>query len=366
MSFNKIVFCTLRDNRGATGGPGGVLFLQKELIGNHLLHYQCEYWFNRFTKKSKFRNKLNEVNLIIKAIFTRKAYFIAHDVKSAYILARLGKSYSVIFHHQGPLVEEYANLGVKINDRISGSLKLWEKEGFVNALSVHFPSRGAADMYFQSDKASVERSFVNVGEPLFNVILPSKITKPIDFQLEKEKDVLTFFSLGTLTIAKGQDQTAQFLSTFLKHYNGNVRYIIVGKGPLKNQLISSLDKICSHYSNFKYHYIESVPHPTVMYIHQIADVYIMMHRISIFDFATLEAMSQGSAIVLSKVGGNTDFNKEQNVIFAEDAINNMAAFAKTNFEQLKLKNKEVFETYFSKEAYCRQYVKFVERYVNCK
>lgn len=44
----------------------------------------------------------------------------------------------------------------------------------------------------------------------------------------------------------------------------------------------------------------------------------MLHRISIFDFATLEAMSQHSAVILSKIGGNLDFNMNSNVIFAED------------------------------------------------
>lgn len=35
--IKEIVFLTLRDNKGATGGPGGVLFLQKQMLGEKLL-----------------------------------------------------------------------------------------------------------------------------------------------------------------------------------------------------------------------------------------------------------------------------------------------------------------------------------------
>lgn len=29
MKIKQIIFCTLRDNRGATGGPGGPLYTEK-------------------------------------------------------------------------------------------------------------------------------------------------------------------------------------------------------------------------------------------------------------------------------------------------------------------------------------------------
>lgn len=364
MKIKKIIFCTLRDNKGATGGPGGVLFLQKEIIGQNLGQYKCEYWFNRYREDKKNASKLNRLFFILKALFKFKVFFITHDVKSAYILARLHKKYSLIYHHQGPLVEEYINLGMKLNEKIKERLSLYERDGFSKAVSIHFPSSGAEDMYFLSEKATLSRSEVRVGKPLFNIILPTTVYKTDNFELYEDNEKMTFFSLGTLTIAKGQDQVVAFLSDFLNFYKGAIRYIIVGKGPLKSQLENALKEVADKFPNFEFYMIESVPHSTVMYLHEISDIYIMMHRISIFDFATLEAMSKGCAIVLSRVGGNTDFNKENNIVFTDDASKDMASFAKTDFNLLKEKNLNVFNKYFSVDAFRQQYESFAQEIIN--
>ena len=72
------------------------------------------------------------------------------------------------------------------------------------------------------------------------------------------------------------------------------------------------------YQKFKFIYYPSLPHDEVMYIHRVSDVYIMLHRLSIFDFATLEAMSARTAVILSPIGGNLDFNKNRNIIYSSD------------------------------------------------
>lgn len=216
-------------------------------------------------------------------------------------------------------------------------------------------------MYFNSQYSACNLNEVNLHEPLYNTILPSTLKQPqnIDFN----NDVLTLFSLGTLTSAKGQDRTIEFIADFLNVYSKKVRYILVGNGPLKNQLISRLEDIQKIHSQFSYLYFESLPHEEVMYIHRMSDIYIMLHRISIFDFATLEAMSQESAIILSKVGGNVEFNLTNNIIFAEDVIKNMETFCKLDFESIKCNNKQVFDMYFSEDAFRKQYKDFVEEIV---
>lgn len=362
---NKIVFCTFRDNKGATGGPGGVLYLQKEIIGEKLNQYKCEYWFNRYNTSHRLLRVLNKPLFYYKAYKASDTYFITHDIESAYLLSKLHKDYSLIFHHQGPLVEEKTNFFGELSEKERNDIENKERLAFIRAKSVHFPSNGAVNMYFESKFASCRRDEVNVGRSLFNVILPQPVKDPADLNIKEEKDVLTFFSLGTLTLAKGQDQVVVFLTQFLQYYKKKpVRYLIVGKGPLKNEIEASLLKLQNKYDKFSYQMIDSIPHDSVMYLHMISDVYIMMHRISIFDFATLEAMSQSSAIILSKVGGNTDFNKEDNVIFTEDALQNMSQFVETDFDSLKKKNKIVFDKYFSSDAYKKQYVCFVNELIN--
>lgn len=357
--IKKIVFCTLRDNKGATGGPGGVLFIQKEVLGKKLCNLDCDYWFNTYSKEKGWKTKLNKFCFLVKASFTKNVYFITHDIYSGRVLGFLRKPYSLIFHHQGPLVEEISKFNPKLTEKQIKKIKKTEYLAFTKANYVHFPSNGAADMYFMSHFASCKRDDVRIGKALFNVILQKTVTKPVTFEIKREENMLTFFSLGTLTTAKGQDQVVEFMKQFLPYYEGDVRYIIVGKGPLRDELDNGLKNVASNNTNFSYKIIESMPHDSVMYLHQISDVYIMMHRISIFDFATLEAMSQGSAIVLSKVGGNTDFNKEDNVIYAEDAMKDMSGFAATDFDALKKKNETVFKTYFSEDAYRKQYEQYV-------
>lgn len=358
--FNKIVFVALRDNLGATGGPGGVLYIQQQLLGDNLCGLDTVYRFNfiktRNKKFSSIRRVLNMVLFFFFFLFQRKTYYVAHDVETGRILASLNKKYSMIFHHQGSVVKERRELAGK--DLPEGNIRYYqnaEKKALSHAASLHFPSNGAADMYFVSDYATCKRDDVKLGAPLYNVILPPVVKEPEGFELKDEPDKLTFFSLGTLTLAKGQDQTVEFLSKFVAVYNKPVRYVLLGKGPLHDQLINKLDEMKNSYSNFDYAYIDALPHDAVMYLHKISDIYIMLHRVSIFDFATLEAMSQESAVILSKVGGNPEYNRDNNIVFAEDVVFDAKELEKYDFKKLKAKNKEVFEKYFSPEAFKKQY-----------
>ena len=357
--MNKIVFCTLRDNKGATGGPAGVLYLQKQVLGSNISDCNCDYWFNTFSSDNIIKRVLNKVLFLSRCLFKRNTYFFTHDITSGWILSILGRRYSLIYHSQGPSIEESMNLGKSYGKMSGWFLRYRERMAFTHAKTLHFPSMGAAEMYFQSKYASCSMDEVNLRKPLYNIIPQAEINKPKDFPLEKDEHVLTFFSLGTLTVAKGQDQTVEFLAEFVKYYKKPVRYIFVGKGPLKEILIKKLDEIKCGYSFFTYYYFDALPHDVVMYLHQISDVYIMLHRISIFDFATLEAMSQDSAVVLSRVGGNPEFNRNDNVVFAEEAMKDMKKFAETDFITLKQRNIDVFGKYFSEEAFRKQYETFV-------
>lgn len=361
--MRKVVFCTLRDNKGATGGPGGVLYIQKEVLGRSINNIQCEYWFNFFCGGGFCKRLFNKIFFFARCFFTREAYFFTHELTSGWILSILRKKYSMIYHNQGPALEERIVKNGEVNKLAAWFLQYRERKAFTNAATLHFPSVGAEEMYFKSLYASCSRNEVNVQAPLYNIILPIDIHKPSEFNLRKENDVLTFFSVGTLTMAKGQDQSIKFLSEFLNYYKEKVRYIIVGKGPLKNQLIMQLDNLKIQNKNFDYCFFDALPHDIVMYLHQISDVYIMLHRVSIFDFATLEAMSQSSVVILSKVGGNPEFNYDNNIIFAEDALANMSDFVQQDFSEYKKKNKKVFDQYFSRDAYKKQYEMFVTKYV---
>ena len=361
--MNKLVFCAMRENRGATGGPGGVLYIQKELLGSEVAGLKSFYYFNYFKIKSRIVSRiLNSLYFLVFCCFQRRVYYIVHDIELAFILSILRKKYTLIYHSQGPVVEEIYNMG-ELTSVKKKYYQMIERRAFLKAFTLHFPSKGAENMYFKSKYSTCKKDEVNVGEPLYNTIPLVTVAKPHDFNLEETPDTLTFFSLGTLTFAKGQDQSIDFLKKFLDVYKKNVRYIMVGKGPLKDQLIEQLEKMKSQNLNFEYYYFENLSHDIIMYLHKISDIYLMIHRISIFDFATLEAMSQSSVVVLSRIGGNPEFNYDNNIIFAEDVLANMSEFVQQDFGEYKKKNKKVFEQYFSRDAYKKQYEMFVTKYV---
>lgn len=354
--IKRLIFCTFRDNKGATGGPGGVLFLQKNILGTKINGIKCIYQFNIIKLRlGPLKIIINKLLFFIKFYPINDAYFFCHDIETGNLLAQMGKKYSLIYHHQGPLVEEITNFGKKLSKHKINQISQKERNAFVHAQTIHFPSNGAADMYFSSGKANCTKKEVNVSIPLYNVIPKVAPIKPDNLNLNYDKAYITLFSLGTLTIAKGQDQTIAFIKEFSKVSLKPIRYILVGKGPLKDKLLIELEKIKKEIPTFKYIYFESLPHSTVMYIHKISDIYIMLHRISIFDFATLEAMSQSSAIILSKVGGNLDFNKENNIIYAEDINNNYTSLNNIDINSLKNKNYRVFCNFFSEKAFIKQY-----------
>lgn len=360
--MKKIIFTTFRENKKATGGPGGVLYLQETVLGKKVGDYCCEYRFSKHFCDSVQLNKLfNYCYCFIRYLFTKNTYFFCHDINMAYMLALLGKKYSLLYHHQGPLVEEMLNLGEKLNKSKIDSLSRRERVAFIHAHSVHFPANGAADMYFSSKYANCKRDEVKLSYALYNIIpLVSPIT-PVDYPLVKDNTKLTLFSLGTLTVAKGQDKVVEFLKQHINEFSKPVRYIMVGNGPLKERLLEKLDALKKEHPSFDYYHYESVPHDIVMYLHKISDIYIMLHRISIFDFATLEAMSQRSAVILSKVGGNIDFNMDNNIIYAEDVNHDNSILVNADIKLLQKKNYDVFCDKFSKEAFIKQYQEFFKK-----
>lgn len=360
--IKRIIFCTLRNNNGATGGPGGVLYLQKTTLGDKIAGMPCSYIFNKIQiKYHQISIPLNKV--LFKLLFKNKrnAYFFTHDIEMAALLAELGQPYSLVFHQQGPVILEQINMGHHLTEKKKTYYRRTERKAFINAKTLHFPSNGAADMYFKSEYANCKREEVNLQAPLYNIIPYINPLKPVDLEIEYDERYITLFSLGTLTAAKGQDQTVRFIREYAKIASKPLRYLLVGKGPLKEQLIAELETIKRETPSFVYQYFEALSHDAAMYLHKISDIYIMLHRISIFDFATLEAMSQHSAVILSKVGGNLDFNMNHNVIFAEDVIRDNSLLAKANISALKEKNYNIFCQHFSQEAFIKQYEVFFRK-----
>ncbi len=360
----EVIICTLRDNKGATGGPGGVVYMIKKTLGINYCKVPISYRFNPVKFGGRFKYFINQLLFKIRCYLERDKYYIVHDIDAGSVLSRLKKTYSLVYHNQGPIVQELLNLGRKLNEKEKKVLFDREREAFMGAKSIHFPSLGAKEMYFNNNYATCKESQVRVGEPLYNTIPVEKGTKVEG--LEKENDKITFFSLGTLTDAKGQDRAIDFVEKYIKSNPHNkVRYIVVGRGPLRELIHNRAKDILEKNSNFEFIYYPVLKHSEVMYVHEISDVYLMLHRISIFDFATLEAMSASSAVVLSPVGGNKDFNKSNNILFVDDKCddNTISSLTIDNIEKMKILNLEVFNQFFSELSFKQEYEKLIDNQV---
>lgn len=347
-----IAALTYRPNRGATGGPGGVLSLQKSILGPWFEDRAIYYLFRtNQTYRDVYADLVSGADFALDACRTGKyGYYFAHDLGAAYGLALAKKPYIMDWHFQGAFVTQMLNFGHKFSEDYIRALKEMERIAFESAKYVVFPSDGARDMYFSDPhRGCASESLANLGPSLYNTILPDPVAaKPSLNSKLADFDGLTFTSVGTLTTAKGQDQVLDFFERVLPWMGRKVRWVCIGDGPMREEVLVRANSLSRTNPDFTFLYYPKVPHSDVMHILEQSDLYIMLHRISIFDFATLEAMSKGCAVVLSKVGGNVDFGRDGAVLFSEDILEGDGSLWRpAAIAEAKVRSRKALDTHFS-------------------
>ena len=320
-SVKKIKAITFRKfaPEGGVGGGSAALSMMKIVIGDSILNLPIEYVFEEDNKYSLDRR--NEIwdlwgaveFAIQKTKNDKDCIYITHDYGTGFGLYLLGKKYIMVSHIQGSRVEEKNNFGDKFSSITANIIKFAEKMAFKHAYKVFTPSYGAYKYFCNSKYKSINSNEFNYGGVIYNTLWAYPNEKKID-NFTVPDNYLTFLSIGQLTVAKGMDRVPKFLKTLLDNTNQNIFFIFIGWGPLKNEIISELDKLKASHKNFDYKYFESgLLNEEIAYLQNISAVYVMLHRISIFDLATLEMMNKSKAIVLSDAGGNPEFNLENNM-----------------------------------------------------
>lgn len=367
---------TYRPNapKGGRGGGGAVLSAMQAILGNAVGEYQIKYnysegdgiWHtlkNRYFTYSNYERFINEKSNLLplyaaiafvleKTKNEKGVLYVCHEYATGYALSLLNKKYILVVHTQGTRVDEKLALGEKMSASEMKVIKKCEKQAIEKAVYTCFPSKGAEEIYFSSKHCLINKDNVSVGPCLYNTVYVEVTPEKVE-RVEYDENCLTFLSVGTLTSAKGQDNVCTFMRNFLRQYTGQVRWICVGKGPLCDNIIEMTNELSKEYVNFEYIYIPKLPFAQVQYLYSIADIYIMLHRISVFDLSTLEAMKNSCAIVLSKIGGNIEYNIEDNIIYAEDSID--CLFDKEKVNSLKEKNKYIYNNYFSEKCFKKRY-----------
>lgn len=339
---------------GPSGGAAGVMYLLRKYLNEDSCKYKIEYLYRNAGRKEFV------LELIRRRLVDKRTYYICHEPDAAAILKLLRSNYSMVYHQQGPIVQEYINHSEKKSAFKISKKQFIEKKAFLGADNVFFPSRGAEDEYFNSQYATVEKKNVKIGKPLYNTInLDEEIILLPD--VKKDPNFLTFLSVGTMSELKGQDLSFEFIDKVVKSTEKKVRWITVGNGLTKKKINMLGEKLEKEVSNFQYIHFDKIPHGSVLYLDQLADVYIMLHRSSIFDLATLEAMNAGCAVVLSDIGGNKDFNVKNNCILVDNIKTDDAVqeFVNADIDYLKELNKRVFDECFSPISFSDRYVELI-------
>lgn len=365
----RVAALTYRDDKGYTGGPGGVLALQRAIVGGYAAGTAVDYLFRgKVSQTDLYADVISGATFALDVCESGKySHYIVHDLGTAYGLALADKPYVIVWHMQGSFVTQYLNFGDDLSPAFIERLKEIERIVMERAKSVVFPSDGAREMYFSDEHCGSRRETVMVGETVYNTILPDSAAKRVEEPkaILPPYDGLTFTSVGTLTMAKGQDQVLDFLDIALPSIRQNVRWICIGDGVMREELLQKAETLVARHPNFTFSYLGKIPHADVMTVHRQSDVYVMLHRISIFDFATLEAMANGCAIMLSKIGGNLDFDKKENVIFQEDLPEgDFSVFEPSNIERLKALSRSVLNEHFSAVAFKSANIKMIEGLVH--
>lgn len=365
--ITDVLFLTFRQfyPEGGAGGGGAVMSAQKVIFGQKLIDLNIHFQFfesNFFSKKGGSLSDLLGA-IYFGIIFSKKTQakiYLTHDYGTAVGLRFSGKKYIFISHLQGPRVLEKTNYGERVNFIEKAIINYLEKKAFMGARKLSFPSKGAMEMYVSNIKDKKIFDKINLGPPMYNTLYAAVQVKKIDLEIN---DTLKILSIGHLTLAKGQDMCIPLIEAIINLSVKKVSYILVGDGVERKRLLERLLALQDRYPNkFFFYHFPKLEYAEVLYVQHLADVYIMLHRVSIFDLSTLEMMSIGKKIVLSRIGGNLEFNTEENIIFFNGDITDTAKkiVDHNNYNRYKKLNIHAYSTHFSPEAFRKRYHKLIK------
>ncbi|GHU95432.1 hypothetical protein FACS1894208_08230 [Clostridia bacterium] len=377
-----IVGCAYREysvEKGKTGGPGGVLAMQEHLFGDEYRGCKQIYLFLTDEQKHKANTAIftrglwgkiscnfvaadfvqNSEIIAKEAAAGSELLFVCHDIGSAYGAYLCGYKYVIVYHQQGSLINEVEAAGLVPSERDRILAAKLEREVFENAQKVFFPSLGARNTFINTSQVGKSEEIPYANHALYNTIFDKtdNIVSLDKYKLPPKMGKLSvFISIGDFNNDKGMDRVPEFLERYVKMSGNKALWIAAGSATNKdiyNAIVASQD-----YYDFKSIVIgERVGHDELLALIDYADYFVMLQRNSIFDLATLEALRAGKCVILSDVGGNPEFNVDDNVVLvdSDDYDTAIKDILKRNTVKWGQSNRHTFEQNFSQQ-------RFVERY----
>ena len=308
---------------------------------------------------ANYEKRIQDLNKKIQ--FTDGDYYIFHDVESAYCFCRIigCKKTLLVYHQQGSLYSEWESFTGRKSHLYKYYLAKFMNITFSNIMCIGFPSFGAKDMLLNTEpylkvalKADKVKVFYN-GIDLNSSYIESDDENIIRF---REYEGIKFSTVSTLNDAKAVDRIPQFLAD-VKRHGIDFMWLLVGNGTKSSEVEKEISKFGIEDNTIWLK--SSIPHDHILQIFRYSDFYIMFHRYSIFDYATLEAMREGNIPILSNVGGNKEVIVNQNGFLVEDFTSGSVIVNILNsglLEELKTLNTELVQEKFSSYAFLKAYL----------
>jgi glycosyltransferase involved in cell wall biosynthesis len=134
-----------------------------------------------------------------------------------------------------------------------------------------------------------------------NALKDQEIQKP-----EVDPLLIELMCVGRLTFGKGQDILIRALSTVVKKYR-SVKLLLVGSGEYKSELMALVDHL---ELNEAVEFIGQVSHKTALSLMAGAYAVVVPSRFEAFSYVTIEAMSVGTLVIASAVGGISELIRD--------------------------------------------------------
>lgn len=386
-----VVFnCAYRDYdpaRGRTGGPAGVLATQRLALGEEHRGHRLAYIFDKGDKGALKRSLPHlvaglsgkPVDLVLGAEYVhahpdvlqavregKRIVMVCHDLGSAYGAYLLGVPYVIVYHQQGSTLQEMMSIGREPSPHEIAAVTRMERTICANALKMYFPSNGARDAFIRTADPALAADVAFAETALYNTLsavdhgagvaeLPADLRRKLRLP-EKDSQTDVFMSVGDWNGDKGLDRVPALLDAYVKRTGRKVLWIAIGSAIDKKRFQAA--RQAQKTWTFESRLIgERITHDRLLALLGYADYYVMMHRNSIFDLATLEAMRAGKGLILSPVGGNPEVNLADNVVFVTEATIEQAAEAidDRDLADWGAANRRVFDENFSLEHFAERY-----------
>ncbi len=376
--------------RGKTGGPGGVLATQQKALGSEYRGQALRYVFDTGDKQELRREHAVQIaglggkpsDIVLGAEYLRshpevlraqaegrQLLFVCHELGSAYGAYLLGAPYVIVYHQQGGTLQEMRSAGRPPSRHEAAVVNRLEQVICSNAQKMFFPSLGARDTFKATSESGATAPIDFADWALYNTVsavdheaepggreaLAASVRRELGLPA-KDADTDVFLSVGDYNRDKGLDNVPALLQRYAETSGRKVVWVAVGSTS-DIALYDGLQRQKREWSFTACLVGERMKHDRLMTLLDYADYYVMLHRNSIFDLATLEAMKAGKALILSPVGGNPEVNLDDNVVFvtAETVDEACAQIVARDRAEWGESNRRVFAEHFSLERFTERY-----------